>query len=147
MIQRCTNPNNKDFYRFGGSGIGFDERWEKFENFLEDMGMAPDGTTLDLIDDKRGYVKENCFWATRQEQASNRRSRAKKPKFSGRFHGVHRSGNKWVASFRDSCFGEFDTAEEAARMYDRAMRKYYPEYTRLDSWWTPFHLNFLDEKE
>lgn len=38
IIQRCTNPNHKYYYNYGGREITVCERWMKFENFLEDMG-------------------------------------------------------------------------------------------------------------
>lgn len=47
-------------------------RWEKFENFLEDMGEKPAGMTLDRIDNSKGYEPGNCRWATQKDQQNNR---------------------------------------------------------------------------
>lgn len=55
-------------------GISVCERWRVFENFLADMGMRKEGTTLDRIDGTRGYEPGNCRWATKQEQSLNRSS-------------------------------------------------------------------------
>jgi len=74
MWQRCTNPKDQDFNRYGGRGIKVCSRWCKFENFLIDMGEKPVGLTLDRINNNRGYCKQNCRWTTAKVQANNRRT-------------------------------------------------------------------------
>lgn len=74
MIQRCTNPKDKSYGRYGAKGIKVSENWLKFENFLADMGEKPDNLTLERIDGKKGYNKENCKWATILDQGKNRSS-------------------------------------------------------------------------
>jgi hypothetical protein len=73
MIQRCENPKNPAFDRYGGRGISVCERWHKFESFLADMGDRPAGRSLDREDNERGYEPGNCRWATRIEQGRNTR--------------------------------------------------------------------------
>jgi hypothetical protein len=51
--------------------ISICKRWEKFENFLADMGPPPEGYSLDRIDSSRGYCKSNCRWVPLVEQARN----------------------------------------------------------------------------
>lgn len=75
MIQRCTNPNNDKFYAYGAKGITVCERWKSFENFLADMGVRPEGKTLDRYPDQKGnYEPGNVRWATPFEQTCNSRS-------------------------------------------------------------------------
>ncbi len=74
MIDRCTNPNNKDYHNYGGRGITVCKRWMKFTNFLEDMPGWESGLQIDRIDNNKGYCKSNCRWATPKEQQKNKRN-------------------------------------------------------------------------
>ena len=73
MRVRCNDPTAISFPNYGARGIKVCERWNKFENFLADMGVRPHGTSLDRKNGNKGYYKGNCQWATRLEQNRNRR--------------------------------------------------------------------------
>lgn len=74
MVVRCTNPNATSYKYYGAIGVAVCERWKRFQNFYADMGDRPEGSTLDRIDSTKGYEPTNCRWASKKQQARNRRT-------------------------------------------------------------------------
>lgn len=76
--QRCNNPTNKDYPRYGGRGIKMLPEWDTFIQFYKDMGDPPkdmwtgERLSLDRIDNNQHYCKINCKWSTRSEQQFNK---------------------------------------------------------------------------
>jgi hypothetical protein len=78
MLKRCHQPTHNKFYAYGARGITVCDRWRfgedgktGFECFFQDMGPKPVGCTIDRIDNTKGYVPDNCRWATATAQARN----------------------------------------------------------------------------
>jgi len=72
MRDRVLNPNHVAYKNYGGAGVSICKRWDRFENFLADMGSRPPSKTLDRKNPYGNYNKRNCRWATPKEQANNR---------------------------------------------------------------------------
>lgn len=100
---RCDNPKCRSWPRYGGRGIKMCEGWQEFASFIRDMGERPSPRhSIDRIDNERGYdcghcddclrrnAAPNCRWATRFEQARNKRNNRRIA-----FGGVTRTATEW----------------------------------------------------
>ena len=93
MRERCFNHKNKSFGDYGGRGIAVCDQWRDFDRFYLDMGKAPEGASLDRINNNADYAPGNCRWATREQQARNKRTTHWLT-----FHGETKCLTEWAAS-------------------------------------------------
>lgn len=79
VLNRCTNPTVKSYKTYGARGITISDEWKDFQCFYDDMhasysihrNLHDNDTTLERVDNAKGYCRENCRWATRSEQMKN----------------------------------------------------------------------------
>ena len=120
MLRRCA-VNFADRKYYYDRGIEVCERWkESFNNFLEDMKLCPEKKSLDRIDNKKGYNKDNCRWASENIQKWNRDW--------GPYKGVtwYSQGSKWRARLmyggKSFFLGYFEDKDKAKEVYDSHAR-------------------------
>lgn len=131
MLSRCHTPEHRQYPYWGGRGIKVCDRWRCGENdkhpaicFIEDMGRRPSSDhTIERIDNNGDYSPENCKWATRKEQANNRRDRVNTIGVPG----AQKCRGKYKAQIRVNGrtlhIGVFETPEQASAAFRQAQQQ------------------------
>lgn len=76
MRKRCSDPDSKDYSRYGGRGITVCAAWTDylaFHSWAIGNGYA-DYLTLDRRSNEGNYEPSNCRWESRTTQNRNRRN-------------------------------------------------------------------------
>jgi hypothetical protein len=148
MKARCDYKGNPSYDDYGGAGITYQESWGNFENFITDMGVCPDGFSLDRIDGTKGYTPDNCRWASATTQARNQKKR--KCGFYSKYVGVGfdkraKTGGWYFKMYKNRKFvSKYCLSEiQAAAYYDYCSKLVYSEQVTLNN--TNYILN-EDEK-
>lgn len=135
MVQRCSNPNDKSYQRYGGRGITVCKRWYKFKIFYENMGKCPKNFSIERIDNNKGYSPDNYKWATATEQQRNRRPN--KRNITG-VNGVIlniKTGRYKVfitANYRCYNLGLFSSIEDAIEARKQGEKKYWGKEIQME---------------
>ena len=77
MKQRCYNPKCRAYKDYGGRGITVCDEWRNSSKTFYEWAFSHgyrDDLTIDRINVDKGYSPDNCRWATRKEQAANKRA-------------------------------------------------------------------------
>lgn len=98
MIQRCTNPNNKDYKHYGKRGISVCPFWKdytRFKGWAIIAGYKPNQKlTLDRKENNKGYSPSNCRWITHKENCNNKTNNVLLP-----FNGQELTIAEWADFF------------------------------------------------
>ncbi len=73
MMTRCFDSKHENYHYYGGRGITVCVRWQTFTNFLQDMGIVPEGYWLDRKDTNGDYEPGNCRWLSASRSQRNKR--------------------------------------------------------------------------
>lgn len=163
MIQRCTNPKNKNHKYYYDKGITVCDEWLKFENFYEwaiNNGYK-EGLSIERKDNSKGYCPENCTWITMQEQARNKTNKThiiiggidksfaewdelfeiNKSTFYSRFKKANLKDNELIQSIREDKYKVFKDLFNH-RLYHKSLIKFLPNNMLILQWLACYSISF-----
>lgn len=124
MKQRCNNPKNKNYEKYGGRGIKICTEWlndpKKFFDWAIKNGYK-EGLSIDRIDVNGNYEPDNCRWTDSETQCLNQRIR--KDNKTG-YKGIYYSEGVYRVQIRRNkkryYFGSYKTLPEAVKVLEEA---------------------------
>jgi hypothetical protein len=139
MISRTENPNDANYFRYGGRGIFTCEEWKNdFFKYCEDVGNPPFvGAELDRIDNDDGYYKENVRWVTTHQNIMNTGG-SKSKNATSKYKGVsfHPVCGLWRGRIKLKgkvfSLGYFKTPEEAGLAYNKKAKELFGDHAYLN---------------
>lgn len=103
MRDRCNNPSNNNYDRYGARGITYSKEFDDFTVYNDYINSLPgynDLNTIDRIDNDKGYIRGNLRWANMSTQCSNKTY--KDLSTSSKYIGVHycNTHNSWISKIQ-----------------------------------------------
>jgi len=129
MIQRCTNPEDINYHKYGAVGISVEEYFsQSFSSFYEYMGDCPEGMSLDRISPEGNYERGNVRWATPSTQGYNQKKR--NTNTSGKTGVSYNSSRGKFSAYiglqnKLINLGAFESFDDAVKAREEAELKYY----------------------
>lgn len=125
----CAKKDHKTHYATRCVYLPGKETTQSLHRFILN---APPKTQIDHINGNGlDCRKENLRYCNHQQNCVNRFGLSKK-----HYKGIRKSKNRWTASIcvmgRQMYLGSFASQELAARVYDRAARKYFGEFAKTN---------------
>ena len=120
LRNRCSNPTNPDYRRYGSRGITVCGEWDDFTVFRDwalSHGYADD-LSIDRIDVNGNYSPANCRWVSAKVQANNRTNNHKVS-----YKGETKNVSEWAEQYGID-ISIFHAAIRRGKTVDEIVRRY-----------------------